>query len=335
MASKDSSRNEGAVKAAPASAARASIARAPTSWQRGFDVAFKLASHGFGAAVVVLLGLIVVEVMRHAGTAISDYGLGFLTSSEWDANRATFGIFPEIAGTLYTSLLALLVAGFLGITVALVLSQGFVSKRWELVMKNIIELLAAIPSVVYGLWGIFVLVPLLRAPSAWLNEHFGFLPFFSTRLSGPGILPASLVLAVMILPTVTAISREAMAAVPPRLASAAYGLGATRWEVIFRVTLPTASGGIFGALVLGLGRAFGETMALAMLAGNANVFSWSLSSPGNTLAALLANHFPEAGKVEIGALMYAAAVLLLITLTVNMLGSLLMARATAVLKGLS
>jgi phosphate transport system permease protein len=142
------------------------------------------------------------------------------------------------------------------------------------------------------------------------------------------------VLAVMILPTITAVSREAMAAVPARLSAAAYGLGATRWEVIWGVTLPTAAGGIFGALVLGLGRAFGETMALAMLAGNASVFSWSLFSPGNTLAALLANHFPEAGQVEVGALMYAAAVLLLITLVVNALGSLIMLRATAGLRGL-
>lgn len=331
MATVDS-RSHGKLELSPGFRPR--IAKPPTAWQRGADVAFKAAAHVFGAAVVLLLAAIVFEVMRYAGPAVADYGLGFVTSSVWDANRATFGILPEIAGTLYTSFIALVVAAFLGITVALVLSQGFVKRRWELVMKNIIELLAAIPSVVYGLWGIFVLIPLLRAPSAWLNEHFGFLPFFSTRLSGPGILPASIVLAIMILPTVTAISREAMAAVPPRLAAAAYGLGATRWEVIFRVTLPTASGGIFGALVLGLGRAFGETMALAMLAGNANTFSWSLSSPGNTLAALLANHFPEAGQVEVGALMYAAAVLLLITLAVNVLGSLLMARAGANLKGL-
>lgn len=323
-------------EAGPRSAAsvRPQIARPPTPWQRGADVAFKWATYVFGAAVILVLGAVVFEVMRHGKTAMSEYGLAFLTSSTWDANRRTFGILPEIAGTLYTSFIALTIAGFLGITVALVLSQGFLHRRYELVMKNIIELLAAIPSVVYGLWGIFVLVPLLRAPSAWLNEHFGFLPFFSTRLSGPGILPASLVLAIMILPTVTAISREAMAAVPSRLAAAAYGLGATRWEVIFRVTLPTASSGIFGALVLGLGRAFGETMALAMLAGNAKSFSWSLSSPGNTLAALLANHFPEAGEIEVGALMYAAAVLLLITLTVNVLGSLIMQRASAGLKGL-
>ena len=310
------------------------VARPPSAWQKGFDVAFRNVTYAFGGLVVLLLAGIVFEVMRHAKTAIAHYGLGFLTTSAWDPNRARFGILAEIMGTLYTSLLALGIGGFLGVTVALVLSQGFVPRRVELVMKNIIELLAAIPSVVYGLWGIFVLIPAVRGPSGWLNEHFGSIPLFSTRLSGPGIFPASLVLSIMILPTVTAVSREAMAAVPKRLAAAAYGLGATRWEVIFKVTLPTAVGGIFGALVLGFGRALGETMALAMLVGNANVFGWSLFSPGNTLATLLANHFPEAGKVEVGALMYAAVVLMLITLTVNSIGSLLMARTTRELKGL-
>jgi phosphate transport system permease protein len=313
---------------------RSPVARPPSAWQTGFDVVFRNVAHAFGVAVVLLLAGIVFEVMRHAKTAMADYGFGFLTTSVWDANRNQFGILAEIVGTLYTSFLALLIGGFLGVTVALVLSQGFVPRRVELVMKNVIELLAAIPSVVYGLWGIFVLVPVVREPSGWLNEHFGFVPFFSTRLSGPGILPAALVLSIMILPTITAISREAMAAVPKRLASAAYGLGATRWEVIFRVTLPTATGGIFGALVLGFGRALGETMALAMLVGNANVFGLSLFSPGNTLAALLANHFPEAGKVEVGALMYAAVVLMLITLTVKALGSFIMLRTTRELKGL-
>ncbi|HKO53400.1 MAG TPA: phosphate ABC transporter permease subunit PstC [Polyangiaceae bacterium] len=310
------------------------VSRPPSPWQKTFDVSFKYVAHTFGAGVVLLLGAVVFEVLRHAKTAIADYGFGFFTTSTWDANRAHFGILPEILGTLYTSILALGIGGFLGITVAIVLSQGFLPRRVELVMKNVIELLAAIPSVVYGLWGIFVLVPLVRGPAGWLHEHLGSIPFFSTRLSGPGILPASLVLSIMILPTVTAISREAMAAVPKRLAAAAYGLGATRWEVIFNVTLPTAVGGIFGALVLGFGRALGETMALAMLVGNANVFGWSLFSPGNTLAALLANHFPEANQVEVGALMYAALVLMFITLTVNALGSLIMMRTTRDLKGL-
>ncbi|MEP7050238.1 MAG: phosphate ABC transporter permease subunit PstC [Pseudomonadota bacterium] len=313
---------------------RSPVSRPPTAWEKGFDVGFKNVAYAFGVGVVLLLAGVVFEVMRHAKTAIADYGFGFLTSSVWDANSGHFGILAEIAGTLYTSFLALAIGGFLGVTVALVLSQGFVPRRVELIMKNVIELLAAIPSVVYGLWGIFVLIPAVRGPSGWLNEHFSSVPFFSTRLSGPGIFPASLVLSIMILPTVTAISREAMAAVPKRLAAAAYGLGATRWEVIFRVTLPTAVGGIFGALVLGLGRALGETMALAMLVGNANVFGWSLFSPGNTLAALLANHFPEAGKVEVGALMYAAFVLMLITLAVNAIGSFIMLRTTRELKGL-
>jgi phosphate transport system permease protein len=319
----------------PAGVSRASpIARPPTSWQRGSDKAFRIIAHAFGFGVVLLLGSIVVQVGRKAGPAVGKYGAGFLASSSWDTNRETFGILPQIVGTLYTSIVALLLGGVLGIAVALVTSQGFLSKRWELTMKNIIELLAAIPSVVYGLWGIFVLIPVVRPVAGWLHQHLGSFPLFSTELSGPGILPAALVLSIMILPTITAVSREALAAVPKRLPAAAYGLGATRWEVILRVVLPTASGGIFGSLVLGFGRALGETMALAMLVGNANVFGWSLLSPGNTLAALLANHFPEAGAVEVGALMYAAVVLLIITLAVNALGSFIMLRTTRELKGL-
>jgi phosphate transport system permease protein len=317
-----------------AETSRRSIAQPPSAPEKAFDTAFKIVAHAFGGLVVLLLGGIAFEVLRHARSEMSEHGLRFLTTSTWDANRGEFGILAEIAGTLYTSVLALVVGGGLGITVAIVLSQGFLHRRMELVMKNIVELLAAIPSVVYGLWGIYVLVPVLTPPAAWVHEHFGYLPFFSTRLSGPGILPAAMVLAIMILPTVTAISREAMVAVPKRLGAAAFGLGATRWQVIFGVTLPTASGGIFGALVLGFGRALGETMALAMLVGNANVFGWSLFSPGITLAALLANHFPEAGPAEVGALMYAAAVLLLITLAVNAVGSWLMMKTGESLRGL-
>jgi phosphate transport system permease protein len=320
------------VSAAPNAGTR--ISQPPTPWQKQFNRAFRGLARFFGYAVLALLAMISFEVMRHASTAMGQYGLSFLSTSVWDANAAKFGVLPQIIGTLYTSVLGLVIGGGLGITVALVLSQGFLDHRIELLMKNIIELLAAIPSVVYGLWGIFALIPALRPIADWLHETLGFIPFFASRLSGPGILPASLVLSIMILPTVTAISREAMAAVPKRLAAAAYGLGATRWEVIFRVTLPSAAGGIFGALVLGFGRALGETMALAMLVGNANTYGWSLFSPGTTLAALLANHFPEAGVVEVQALMYAAMVLLLITLIVNALGSLIMLRATAGLKGL-
>jgi phosphate transport system permease protein len=174
--------------------------------------------------------------------------------------------------------------------------------------------------VVYGLWGIFVLIPLLRPYTDWIHDHFSWLPFFSTSLAGPGMLPAALVLAIMILPTVAAVSQDALLAIPYKVKEAVYGMGTTRWEAIFKVMLPTASHGIFGALVLGLGRALGETMALAMLVGNSNQISLSLFAPANTLAALLALNFPEAGKTETQALMYAAIMLLIITLIVNVVG---------------
>ena len=312
-----------------------SISRPPTAGEVRFDRAFQLCTRLFAMAALGLLIAIVIVIGFDAVPAMSKYGAGFLTDSSWDPNREEFGILPQIMGTLYSSIIALVLGGGLGIFTAIFLSQGFLPPAIEKVMKNIIELLAAIPSVVYGLWGIFVVIPALRGPTDWLHEHLSFIPFFSTRLSGPGVLPASLVLAIMILPTVTAVSREAIAAVPNRLSHAALGLGATKWESILAVVLPTASTGVFGALVLGFGRALGETMALAMLMGNANVFGFSLFSPGNTLAALLANHFPEAGQVEIEALMYAAIVLLMITLAVNIIGSLIMLRASRGLKGLN
>jgi phosphate transport system permease protein len=302
--------------------------------QRLLDRGLRGAVFALAGVVVLVVLAIVYEVMRHALPAIGEWGIGFLTHSAWDPSRGAFGVLSEILGTLYTSLLALGLGGVLGITVALVTSQRFLSPRFELLLKNVIELLAAIPSVVYGLWGIFVLIPFVRGPATWLHEQFGFLPIFDTAFKGPGVLPASLVLAIMILPTVTAVSREALAAVPERLGAAAYGLGATQWEVIWTVTLPTAAGGVFGSLVLGFGRALGETMALAMLIGNAREFGWSLLSPGTTIAALLANHFPEAGQVEVRALMYAALVLLVITLTVNAAGTWIMLRTTRSLRGL-
>jgi phosphate transport system permease protein len=192
------------------------------------------------------------------------------------------------------------------------------------VFRTIVELLAAIPSVVYGLWGLFVVVPALRPAAGWLFAKAGWIPFFGTTLSGPGLLPASLVLAIMILLTVAAISQDALRLVPYRVKEAAYGMGTTKWEAILKVMLPTAATGIFGALVLGFGRALGETMALAMLIGNSNQISLSLFAPANTLAALLALNFPEAGKREVEVLMYAALVLLAITLVVNVVGELIM-----------
>jgi phosphate transport system permease protein len=175
---------------------------------------------------------------------------------------------------------------------------------------------------------------MVRPLADWFHVHFEWIPIFGTNLSGPGLFPAAMVLAIMVLPTISAISRDALVAVPPKMREAAFGIGATRWEAILAIFIPTAATGIFGAIILGFGRALGETMALAMLAGNSNMISWSLFSPCNTLAALLANHFPEADSVEVGALMYAALVLLGITLVVNVVGTLILDRAEAGLKGL-
>ncbi|MBN2231802.1 MAG: phosphate ABC transporter permease subunit PstC [Deltaproteobacteria bacterium] len=267
--------------------------------------------------------LIVYIIWKIGGTAlpvIMKLGFGFLTGTTWDPNTSQFGILPQIWGTMYSSILALILGGFFGVTIAVFLTQDFLPHTLRIVLKSIVELLAAIPSVVYGLWGIFVLIPLIRPLANWLHGTLGWLPFFGTSLNGPGMFPAALVLAIMILPTVAAISQDALTAVPPKIKEAAYGMGTTRWEAILKVLLPTASRGIFGGLVLGFGRALGETMALAMLVGNSNQLSLSLFSPADTLSALLALNFPEASDYEIQVLMYAAVILLLITLIVNIIG---------------
>ena len=282
--------------------------------------------------ILIVVGLILWEIGVKAVPAISEHQLGFLTGTTWDVNKQAFGILPEIWGTLYSSILALIIGGFFGITMAIFLTQDFLPARVALVFRTIVDLLAAIPSVVYGFWGIFVVIPFIRPIADWLHAEFSGIPFFSTTLSGPGMLPAALVLSIMILPTIAAVSQDALRMVPHRIKEAAYGLGANRWEVILKVMLPTASTGIFGSLVLGFGRALGETMALAMLIGNSNQLSLSLFSPGNTLAALLALNFPEAGEREIPVLMYVALVLLLITFLVNMAGTAIMSLTSKQLK---
>jgi phosphate transport system permease protein len=292
------------------------------------DRLFRALAQAGAGVILLLLAYILWEIGAKAWPGIRDYGAGFLTSTTWDVGRGHFGILPAIWGTLYSSLLALLIGGFFGVTMAIFLTQDFLPPRLAQVFRIIVELLAAIPSVVYGLWGIFVVIPAIRPAANWLYEHAGWIPVFGTTLSGPGLLPAALVLGIMILPTVAAVSQDALRLVPYRIKEAAYGLGTTRWEAILRVMLPTAATGIFGALVLGFGRALGETMALAMLIGNSNQLSLSLFSPANTLAALLALNFPEAGPREAEVLMYAALVLLAITLIVNAAGEALMAYAS-------
>jgi phosphate transport system permease protein len=301
------------------------VSRPPTRWDYVADTGFRALAQAGAWLVLGLLALILWEIGGKASVGIKDYGLSFVTSTTWDVAHQQFGILPHIWGTLYSSLLALAIGGFFGVVMAIFLTQDFLPPQLALVSRTIVELLAAIPSVVYGLWGLFVVVPAMRPLASWLFGHLGWVPFFGTTLSGPGLAPASLVLAIMILPTVAAISQDALRLVPYRVKEAAYGMGTTRWEAILKVMLPTAATGIFGALVLGFGRALGETMALAMLIGNSNQISLSLFSPANTLAALLALNFPEAGKREVEVLMYAALVLLAITLVVNIVGEVIMA----------
>ena len=226
------------------------------------------------------------------------------------------GILPEIFGTIYTSLISLLVAGVLGVLVAIFLTENFLPRKIEFLVQNLVELLAAIPSVVFGLWGIFVLIPAMRS-------------FLGLDNLTPSLLPAIVVLSIMLIPTVTALARDAMLAVPRKYRDAALGLGATKWEIILRVVLPTASSGIFGAMVLALGRALGETMALAMLAGNGSNISFNLLVPGNTLAAMIANRWSEStpGLAQ-SSLLLVATVLLTISLLVNVIGELIVKWAT-------
>ena len=302
-----------------------SLARPPSITAYAVDrLFFAIATLG-ALAIIALVAYILYEIGYQAFPAIQRYGASFLVDTQWDVQKSNFGILPQIWGTLYSSLLALMIGGFVGVTIAVFLTQDFLPPRLAVSFRTLIEMLAAIPSVVFGLWGIFVVIPFIRPGANWLNEHFSSIPFFSSTLSGPGLLPAVIVLSIMILPTVAAISQDAIGLVPYRVKEAAYGLGTTKWEAILKVILPTASAGISSALVLGFGRALGETMALAMLIGNSNQISLSLFSPANTLAALLASNFPEAAQTERQALMYAALVLLAITLVVNIIGTLILA----------
>jgi phosphate transport system permease protein len=325
------------------------IAQAPSRGQVLVDRIFLNLCLVFAAFTVVLVTFIVLRIALSAVPAMRQYGFGFLSGRVWDPNTERYGILGEIWGTLYTSVLALVLGSGFGVAAAIFLSEGYLGQfiytvlrsmnlhlnplwarvpdQFERLLRNLIELLAAIPSVVYGLWGLFVVIPLIRPLCNWLHLKLGWFPLFGTDLSGPGVLPAVIVLAIMILPTITAISRDALVAVPSKLRMAAYGLGATRWEAILAVILPTASRGIVGGIILAFGRALGETMALAMLAGNSNQITVSLFSPANTLAALLANNFPEAGAKQVSVLMYAALVLLGITLIVNVAGTMIIRRA--------
>ncbi len=293
---------------------------------RLLDKGFVWVTGAFAIGVGFVLLAIAFQVGTDAIPAIQKFGLGFLTTTRWSVNDEVFGALTQIYGTLVTSFIALVIAVPIGIGVALFLSEDYLPPRIKQPIVFLIELLAAIPSVVYGLWGIFVLIPLLKPFGIWLNSNFGWIPLFSTAPSGPGIYVAGIILSIMILPIIAAISRDSLVAVPSEIRQAAYGLGATRWETIFQVILPAAFSGIVGGIMLALGRAMGETMAVTMVIGNSNSISPSILSQGSTVSSLLANQFAEAGGLQVSSLMYAALILFGLTLVVNVLAEIIVRR---------
>ncbi len=293
---------------------------------RALDRGFIWLTRVFAIAIAVILLWIAWQVGYNAIPAIQVFGAGFLFQSAWNPVTSQYGVWPQVYGTIVSALIALLLAVPIGVGTAILLSENFLPSAIRTVLVFLVELLAAIPSVVYGLWGIFVVIPILRPIGGWLNSTLGWLPIFSTPLTGPGMLPAGIVLTIMILPIITAISRDALISLPPDLRQAAVGLGATRWETIFQVLVPSAFSGIVGAVMLALGRAMGETMAVTMLIGNSNNVNLSILAPANTISSLLANQFAEASGLQVSALMYAALILFLLTLLVNILAELVVQR---------
>ncbi|BAY14488.1 phosphate ABC transporter, permease protein PstC [Nostoc sp. HK-01] len=297
---------------------------------KSLDRGFIWLTRIFALAVAATLLWIAIQVAIGAWPAIQKFGLSFLANSTWNPVKDEYGVLPQVYGTIISSLIGLLIAVPIGVGTAILLSENFLPAKVRLVLVFLVELLAAIPSVVYGVWGIFVLIPILNNIGRWLNTYFGWFPLFSTPPTGPGMLPAGIILAIMTLPIITAISRDALISVPSSLRQASIGLGATRWETIFQVLIPAAFSGIVSAVMLALGRAMGETMAVTMLIGNSNKISASLLAPANTISSLLANQFAEASGLQVAALMYAALVLFVLTLIVNILAEFIVLRVKRV-----
>jgi phosphate transport system permease protein len=275
-------------------------------------------------AVLAIVGLIFFELVNQSHLSISKFGFKFLVKQIWDPVAEDFGALPFIYGTVVSSLLGLLIAVPLSIGTALFLTE-ICPRRLRAVLSLLVELLAAIPSVIYGLWGIFVLAPFLRIyVQPFLGKYFGWTGLFSGPKYGWGMLAAGFIISIMILPIIASITREVITAVPRVQREAALALGATKWEMLHMAVLRNARPGIFGATILGLGRALGETMAVTMVIGNRPEIAKSLFAPGYTLASAIANEFTEAvGNTYLSALMEMALVLFVITLIVNALAGLL------------
>jgi phosphate transport system permease protein len=295
----------------------------------GGDEVAHLVTLIFAAAILLVTTLIVWELWIHSSPAKEKFGFSFLTSQLWNPVTNQFGALPYIYGTTVTSLVALLIAVPLGVGAAIYLSE-LARPKLSNSLTFLVELLAAVPSVIYGLLAIFTLVPLMRdyiEPA--LQKVFGFLPFFSGHIYGVGYLTAGTILAVMTFPFIISVSREALMAVPREQREAALALGATQWESTYQVVLPFARLGILGSVFLALARALGETMAVTMVIGNSPDIRASLLAPGYTIAAVIANEFVEAsGDVYLSALVELGLVLFALTMIINGLAQLLIVVTT-------
>ncbi len=279
--------------------------------------------------ILVLIAYFFVRLFGQSRQALSQFGLSFVFGNDWDVSRLTFHGAPLVVGTLITSAIALIIGVPIAVATALFLNE-LCPGRLRGPLSGLVDLLAAVPSVVYGLWGVFVLIPRLLPAEKWVAKTFGFIPFVGGPVSGPNYFIAGLILAIMILPIVSAISREVIATVPSENKEAALALGATRWEMIRIAVLPYSRPGITGGAMLGLGRAIGETIAVVLVIGDAPVIGHSIFSQGYSLAAVIANEFGEAASTPIhsSALFAAGLVLFVLTLIVNIIARYFVHRGT-------
>jgi phosphate transport system permease protein len=289
--------------------------------QTVLDLLFRSLTRISAIGVLILLGAIIVSLIMGSMPAIRAFGFGFLTSSEWDPVKEQFGALIPIVGTLVTSFIALLIAIPVSFGIAIFLTE--LSPRiLRRPLGVAIELLAGIPSIIYGMWGLFVFAPLFADYiEPWLNDHVGAMPYIGPFFSGPpmgiGILTASIILSIMIIPFIASVMRDVFEVVPTLLKESAYGLGATTWEVLWNVVIPYTKVGVAGGIMLGLGRALGETMAVTFVIGNAHELSKSLLMPGNSISSALANEFTEAyGDLYTASLIELGLILFFITFVV-------------------
>jgi phosphate transport system permease protein len=277
------------------------------------DKVFRRTLYGFAAVAFILIVGVFIFLLDLAMPAIKEVGFANLFSTEWNPPLKSFGILPFIYGTVTSSILALMIATPVSIAAAIFLTE-LAHKKIGALFGFLVEMLAAIPSVVYGLWGLFVVIPWLRTSvQPWLRTHFGFLPFFSGPIYGVSLMAAALILAIMIIPTITAICKEVFYSVPIALKEGVLALGSTRKEMIMIAVISSSRSGILGAMVLGLARALGETMAVAMVIGNAPEISASLFSPSQTMASAIASEVAEASGTHLSALGVVGLTLLVIS----------------------